>query len=187
MCVLLLLLLLSSRRLEAKLFLLGVDALADPVHALLKRVKGNSGTVRRRKLWRMKTEEVQLVRSPESPHQWGRSRTGFATCDPGWCADWDPLRSRRLGRLSAGPACLRRSAQERRSTSLHPTTQPAPATHTHTHLSQKKKRLQSFVLTKNWTWGLIWDLKLGLQSFLSHKAKTSFLWGLFWAAQVLER
>ena len=69
MCVLLLLLL-SSRRLEAKLFLLGVDALADPVHALLKReVKGNSSTVRRRELWRMKTEEVQLVRSPESPHQ----------------------------------------------------------------------------------------------------------------------
>ena len=39
MCVLLLLLLLLlllSRRLEAKLFFLRVDALADPVHALLK-------------------------------------------------------------------------------------------------------------------------------------------------------
>lgn len=35
-CVLLLLLLLSSRRLEAKLFFLGVDALADPVHSLLR-------------------------------------------------------------------------------------------------------------------------------------------------------
>lgn len=36
-CVLLLLLfLLSRRRLEAKLFFLGVDALADPIHALLK-------------------------------------------------------------------------------------------------------------------------------------------------------
>lgn len=34
-CVLLLFLL-RSRRLEAKLFFLGVDALADPIHALLK-------------------------------------------------------------------------------------------------------------------------------------------------------
>lgn len=39
MCVsvcVLLLILLSGRRLEAKLFLLGVDALADPIHALLE-------------------------------------------------------------------------------------------------------------------------------------------------------
>lgn len=69
--------------------------------------------------------------SLESLLQWERSRTGSATCDLGWCADWDPLQSQRQGRMSASPACSQKSAQELRSASLHPTTQPAPEAHKH--------------------------------------------------------